>query len=379
VERFDEKTMQLLHIVAVALICSSALGQNNVDGVASSHQPEIPNQQNEMQQRTALTPKPASPPTISPNTAVVTLEGVCDHSRKRVKSGACRTVITRAQMDALIDDLVPGASPEIRGQFAINYARILAAAEVASRQDLDKAPAVAREIQTRENLARLQVLASRLYKSVEVQALAVPQAEVLRYYTAHAASYEEGDLQRLTLPKSAMTISGKPLDEAEVKAKASAFRTRAAAGESFEKLQDEAYKALEISGGPPSTKLSGIRRSTLTREQAVVFDLQPGGTSEVVEGEGSFLILKLDSKKMIPLDRVQGEIESSLKQERLEDGIRRATTNIKAEFNLNYLGTTSAPELFPLPGQSVAASRGVSSARSHSRHSLVRAIPAQPR
>ena len=50
---------------------------------------------------------------VTPDTPVVTLEGICDEPRA-TGTKVCKTVITRAQMDSLIDMVSPGALPAAR-------------------------------------------------------------------------------------------------------------------------------------------------------------------------------------------------------------------------------------------------------------------------
>src|ERR1700693_2183621 len=104
---------------------------------------------------------------VTPDTPVVTLEGVCDRPQKGAGANGCKTVVTRAEMNALINVLEPNASPVARRQFAINYARLIAASGAARRRHLEKDPAVAKQIKTQQELVRLQVLANTLYRQIE--------------------------------------------------------------------------------------------------------------------------------------------------------------------------------------------------------------------
>ncbi|HEY1262176.1 MAG TPA: peptidylprolyl isomerase [Terriglobales bacterium] len=347
--------MRIVSIAAVALIGSAALAQSAPADKAPRDQAAVVRpQEMKIAESKISSPAPAAVE-VAPDAAVVTLAGVCDHTQKTGKAEACKTVVTRAQMDALVEILVPNATQEIRAQFAVNYARMLAAAEIAERHDLEKDPSVVKEIETREKLARMQALSSHLFRSLQQQANSVPQAQVLSYYQAHAVNFEQGEVLRLTLPKSAPTGSGTPLDPSAVQARAEALRTRAAAGEDFEKLQAEAYKDLDISGKPPLTRLSLNGRGSLPPEQAKVFDLQPGGLTEVIDSHGSLVILKLVSKSLVPIEKVQQQIGSVLQRERMQDELRLAAGDVKADFNLAYLQTSTAPELFPAPGASTPA------------------------
>jgi hypothetical protein len=293
--------------------------------------------------------KPVSPTLeVAPETPVVTLEGVCDRPQVAGAKG-CKTVITRAQLDSMIELLAPETPQSARHQFAINYARLLAASEVAQRKHLEKEPAVIKELQAQLKLARMQVLASTLYRQIEEQAANVPASEIQKYYTDHQANFDEGEVLRLTIPKAAPTESGQPLDASALKATADALRARAAAGEDFDQLQQAAYKELGLEAPPSATKLNKVRRTRLAPDEAKVFDLKAGEVSEVMESPGAFVILKLDSKQSIPIETAGSEIKSILRQARLEQEIQSASKNVKAQFNLTYLEMPAAPELFVAP------------------------------
>jgi hypothetical protein len=293
--------------------------------------------------------KPVSPTLeVAPETPVVTLEGVCDRPQVAGAKG-CKTVITRAQLDSMIELLAPETPQSARRQFAINYARLLAASEVAQRHHLEKEPAVIKELQAQLKLARMQVLASTLYRQIEEQAANVPASEIQKYYSDHQANFDEGEVLRLTIPKAAATESGQPLDASAVKATADALRARAAAGEEFDQLQQAAYKELGLKALPSATKLNKVRRTRLAPDEAKVFDLKAGEVSEVMESPGAFVILKLDSKQSIPIETAGSEIKSILRQARLEQEIQSASKNVKAQFNLTYLEMPAAPELFVAP------------------------------
>lgn len=284
---------------------------------------------------------------VPPNAAVVTLEGVCDRSQKNASVKDCKTVVTRAQMDALINVLQPDASPMARRQFAINYARLIAASDIAEQRHLDINPAVVKELQVQLKLARMQVLSESLLQAIQRQTEDIPQSEIEKYYTEHQAYFDQAGLQRIYVPKSAATETGQPLDSAAVKARADELRARAAAGEEFDKLQQEAYKSLAIKATPPPTKLGLMPRSKLSPDEAKVFDLEPGDVTQVLESQDALIILKLESKQIVSIESARPEIEALLLHDRMQNGLRDATKSVKADFNLKYFESQTAPELFP--------------------------------
>jgi hypothetical protein len=311
---------------------TNLLSQGRVE--PATRQPELP-----LQDRVDLLP----------NAPVVTLDGVCDRPRKGSTGASCKTVMTRAQIESVINTLEPNAPPMFRRQFAINYSRLLAASGAAERRHLDKDPAVAKELEIQQKIVRMQVLANTLYQHIEAQAANVSTFEIEKYYADHQANFELGDVRRLSIPKPAPTTTAQTQDESAWKAKADELRARAAAGEDFDQLQRDGYKDLGINAPAPPTKLTMVRRINLRPAEGIVFDLKPGDVSSVLDSEGTFVILKLESKQSISMEAARQEIQSVLRRERRQQELRNATQSAKAQFNLKYLDVPSAPELFPPP------------------------------
>jgi len=309
--------------------------------------------------------RPGSALEVPPEASVVTVEGACDRSQAS-KTKECKTVITRAQIEDMINLLTPGASQAVRRQFVINYARVLAASEVAQDKHLEKDPEVARQLEAQLKITRMEVLAHSLYQQLAKDAENAPESEIQKYYDNHLSSFDEGEVLRLSVPRTAPTTDGRLLDESGVKAKAEELRARAAAGDDFAQLQHDAYVDLGISAIGPPTKLNRVRRSNLPPEEAKVFDLNPGEVSPVLESLGALVVLKLVSKQSVPEATLEPEIKSLLRKARMQEELDSATKTVKAQFNLTYLDMTSAPELFvpPAEAQQSASSGEVSGQRS---------------
>src|SRR6266403_232789 len=120
--------MRLVLICYAVLACAAPMIAQAKQAGVDLQNPAAPLSRRQMLMRRAQPfGKPVSTKTEVPSDApVVTLEGVCDHSQVPGKKD-CKTVITRAQMDSIIDLLAPGTPPDARPQFAIKYARLLAA------------------------------------------------------------------------------------------------------------------------------------------------------------------------------------------------------------------------------------------------------------
>lgn len=323
---------------------------------------------------TALSPQKA--PTVADlpaSTPIATLHGVCEGTtaapkapaKARVKATAktapsktCQTVITKGEMDSLMDLLIPGANAEQRHGFALNYVRMLAASSVAKEKRLDHDPAVGKELEARMAFTRMQVMASSLYKRVETLAQDVQDSEIQSYYHEQEANFVQGDVRRITLAKAA--TPGTAVDPVMLKQRAQEIRERAAKGEDFDQLQKEVMANPDAKA--PPTRIPTARRATLLPAEAVVFDLKPGEVTPVVDTQGAFEILKLASLATIPLESLRADIKTALTNGHLQLIMKDATKGVTANFDLAYLDLPKAPELFlaptlrPLPRTSPGAS-----------------------
>lgn len=322
-------------------------------------------------------PSPA-PVELPSETPVVTLKGVCDAAEKS-DSSDCKTVITRGQIDRIAARIAPGAPQASKPQFAIEYARILAAAKLAVDSKLQDNPVVARELEKKVGPARAEVLAKAFYRQVDEEAGNASNDELQQYYAAHASQFDEGEVLRLSVPISGNLRDGMRLSPAMVKTEAEALRTRAVAGFDFDQLQVQAYRDFGITLPPPLTRLTMARRSSMPEDQGSVFDLQPGEITPVIESYGKLVILKLVSKHTATFESVLPEIKPEVKRERLGQEMAKASKSVTADFNLEYLGMPNQPALFTATGDAPSLAHAAASlARPDSRRRAVPRRPAAP-
>jgi hypothetical protein len=288
-------------------------------------------------------------PDIPLSTPIITLNGICgEPGRATTKDPEeCKIVVTRGQLDALVDAIDPGASPRTRQQFAINYARLLAASQVAERKRVDQNPNVIREIQFQQKILRMQILTDALVQTVQEKAAHIPEDKVQAYYKQYHQSFAQADVSRLAIPLNAPTESGKAIDPAAAKILMEELRDRVLAGDEFEQLQARAYKTLGIKSPVPVTDISMMNRPGMTPDEAKVFEMDLGETSPVFEDQNVLVILRVRERKVVPIDQARGQIEAMLLHEETLEALRGTTEGITAEFNLKYLETQSQPDLFP--------------------------------
>ena len=306
---------------------------------------------------TSATPaaKIAAAGTVAPGTPVITIAGLCDKPAAS-KAADCRTVVTRAEFEQLVDTVAPTIAPPARKQLATQYGMALVMVHKAHEMGLDQGP----KFQELMKVARIGVLTKELSQGLQDEASHVSDQEIEAYYHNNDTAFQEIELQRIFVPHSKQVAEGKekPADDAAKKQQqesedamkklADALRARAAAGEDFDKLQDEAIAAAEMKGKPP-TKLGKVRRTSLPPDQAAIFNLKPGETSQLISTPNGYLVYKVGEKDTLPLDKVQAEISSTLRSQRMQDALQKIQQSATPELNENYFaeGPATAPQAGP--------------------------------
>ena len=285
-----------------------------------------------------LLPSPAQPPAaaanVAPSDPVLVLDNFCDQKTTTPASGPCRTTITRSEFDTLFHGIDPNASPASRGALADAYVKILVmAADGVKHGVLDDPDAKAALAFT-----RLQTLGQIRLRELQKEAQDVPAAEVEQYYNAHTPDFQEASMHRIFLPKNPPG-DAKKLSDADLAALAERTQKRAAAGEDFKKLQDDAYTEMGIKTPAPPTEAAAQRRNTLPKtQQDAVFNLKPGEVSGVISDSFGDYIYRLDSLNSAPLPSVEPEIKRTLQGERYQKELVAIYGKITATTNPDYFG-----------------------------------------
>ena len=262
----------------------------------------------------------ATPPNAAVNTTpgeggpedpVITLEDFCPDSTRQ--GGACRTAITRAQFDRLVEALQPGMPLALRLKVANAYARNLRMAAAAEERGLDRTAAFAEELR----FARLQLLSQDLDNALRAAAKHVADADLERYYEQNRSSYEQATVARIFVPPKQAGGA------ADMSRAAADLRARARNGENPDTLQMEAYAQAGIMRPAADTKIEKVRRGSLPPSHERVLDLMPGEVSEVFsDPAGAHFIYKMIAKQTPPLDSVKEEIRAVIAAQRYSDSIK---------------------------------------------------------
>jgi PPIC-type PPIASE domain len=251
-------------------------------------------------------------PDVGPDDPVITLDGFCADST--AQGDACRTLITRAQFDRLVEALQPGMPLPLRLKVANAYARNLRMSAAAKERGLDKTPAFAEELR----FARLQLLSQDLDATLRAAANHVTDADLERYYEKNRSSYEQATVARIFVPPKQAGGAADTMTRV-----AADLRARARNGEDPDTLQIEAYARAGITRPTADTKIGNVRRASLPPSHERVLDLMPGGVSEVFsDPAGAHFIYKMIAKQTLTLNAVKEEIRATIAAQRYRDSLK---------------------------------------------------------
>lgn len=276
---------------------------------------------------------------------VLTIHGVCPSYGNAPSAGTdrCATVVTRQEFDELMRLLAPGAkiTAAMRQNAAQMYAELLAFETAAGKAGI----ADSAEFQARMRLLRMRTLADSYRRSLEKQYGAPSGLEVDEYYRRESARFEEAQLRRIVLPRNNFTATNKEEFEKKAQQVAEGLRERAAAGEDMDQLQREAYTSLGFSGVPPTTAIGNLRRAGLLAEvREDVFGLKAGQVSKVEKEPYSFVIYKVEARRLLPKEMVADEISRELAKQKIENVIKSVTGAIHSDLNEKYFGSSGPPK-----------------------------------
>jgi hypothetical protein len=237
-------------------------------------------------------------------------------------------------------------------------------ADAAERAGLDKDPRLPGVMK----LVRQRALSDLYRLRLDENAHEIPPQEIETYYAKNSAAFEELTLTHISVPRQKSKASRDADFEAQAKRLAGELHERAAKGEDMEKLQLEVYQVLGLQNPfagyeargiktPPVSSLKPIRRGSLEQTtEAELFELKPGQITSVREFPTAYVIYKLESRRMIPLEEVTPEISQTL-YEQNKAKLMSPLASVQARYNERYF---SQPGGGPVsPAQSGAAQKAI--------------------
>jgi len=308
-------------------------------------------QRSSLEAQTALTPETATrgqsresgTSNVTPDKPLITIAGLCSNSADyKGQVSDCKTIITRAEFEKVINAVQPNMPTRARREFALRYADALVMANKAEEMGLDKGT----NYEEQMRLARVQVLSQDLKRVIQKEASQVSDKEIEGYYQNNSARFEKAEVERIYIPRNQQQLSAsdnrlivadrQSSQEAghTMKEEADNLRTRAVAGEEFTKLQADAYQIAGIKSAAPNTNME-IQRVSLPANQVSVMDLKPGDVSSVLADPNGYFIYKIKTKDMLTLDQAREEIKAILRSQHIQNemhGIQDSAVTLEESY-----------------------------------------------
>lgn len=271
----------------------------------------------------------------------------------------CETVITRGQFEKIAAAIRPNLTVSVKQQLASLYPRLLVMSERAEELGLDQQEPYEQMIA----FSRMQILTQGLTRKLQQDAGNISDEEVVDHYRKNPEMFEQYSLQRLVVPlrktppapkgaepkkdalgndeghtsatqqaESAQLIAS----ERELNELAQSLRTRAAAGEDFVKLQQEAFESAGVKVASATTTMGKLRRSALPANHTAIDQLKVGEVSQVVTDANGHYIYKLEAKDRLPLNEARDEIRQTLQTQRAKQEIEAIEASYSTESNDAY-------------------------------------------
>src|SRR5579863_6471500 len=119
-------------VVACLLLAGAALAQSKSSGPSLTPRPGS---------TASASPAASETSSVAPDAAVITIQGLCEKpGGSSATPSDCKTVITRAEFEKVLDAVSPNMPPAARKQFANRYVAALYFAEKAHELGLDQGP-----------------------------------------------------------------------------------------------------------------------------------------------------------------------------------------------------------------------------------------------
>ena len=280
-----------------------------------------------------------NPDNVAPDAAVVVVHGVCPDNAAPANSDACKVVITKQQFMSMLGGMSIASqlsTPSAMRGFAESYSQLLALASAGEKAGAENDP----RFQELMRIARIRALADTYRHSLEEKYGNPSQQEIEAYYKENIDKYEALKVERIIVPTANFnrTPAARAEYDKKIKDLAADIRERAARGEETQKLQDEAYKALNLPASP-RTDLGLKRHGGLPAAiEKDLFALRPGEVTKLESEPSGLNIYKLRSRDTIPVESVKGEIVRDLNKKNMEEAIKSVTGAVHPELNDQFFG-----------------------------------------
>jgi peptidyl-prolyl cis-trans isomerase C len=234
-------------------------------------------------------------------------------------------------------------------QFAEDYLRLRVLAAAGERDGLASDPKVKAQLKLlRENtIANAQI--EKMRDSIKLS-----EDETKKAYEA-----KKGELERATARHILIAFEGSPaapaegaLSDAAAKAKAEEIRAKIAGGADFAELA-KAESHDTVSGAQGGSLGEFAPGQMVPEFDQAVFSAKPGELTPVVRTQFGYHVIQVQEKATVPFEEVRGQIETELRQEKLQALVQAAQSSAKASLVEEYFAPPAAPQApapAPAPG-----------------------------
>jgi DNA-binding FrmR family transcriptional regulator len=308
-------------------------------------------------------PVPATNVELAPTDPVITIHGLCTGAAgAKAKSSDCTTVVTRQQFDAVeraLNAIGGSILPAQRRSVAEGYAATLMSYEAAKKAGVERDPRFAEVMR----LARMRAMGD-MYRELETEkARKVSPSEIQAYYKKNIDKFDELALRRVVVPRFNQANLKDEAFVAKARKVADDIHERMAKGEDLDKLQKEAFDALDVKN-PPATKMGPVRRGIYAEDQEKqLFALKPGEVTAIIEQPSTFLIFKLEGRELITVEKSKDEITRTLIKQHLEKESQASSSTVQIKYNEQYVGAPQASPWMPASQFNGAASHANGNAK----------------
>ena len=245
-----------------------------------------------------------------------------------------------------VDGFIQGLSPQVQKTLATQgrrslgdeYVLMLVLSQDALKHHLDSTPA----FQQMLALRRRQVLATTAYQEIMRQSAVTPE-EIGKYFAAHQSEFEEVRIHQVVIRKKPEGAKeGIPgLTAEEAKTRAEEIRKALSSGDDPKKVAEQFQVAnvVRVDAEP-----NAVRRGSMRAEmEKAAFELKDGQVSEVFDLPQSLVFFKVASHNARELKDVSSQIESTLRQQKINSAVDGLKKNAKVWLDDGYFAAPSQP------------------------------------
>jgi PPIC-type PPIASE domain len=310
-------------------------------------------------QQSGQTPAPAVKADLPPDTPVITINGLCaselmsgdltallNHGAATSPAGkgidpSCKTVVTLQQYLQLVAAAGGKSKPGNPPNFARQYIEKLIYATKAREAGNDKEPG----FQDKLRYAYVQNLSISTLIEMQRQAVDITDADTEKYFQEHPERFVRMHLQQISIPKRELhgdesplvPAKPNPVEQEEMHQLALKFQKEAAAGGNIDKLEAKAYKAAHNDSVPDTDLGEPVAEEVPPEFRKLIFDLQPGQVSAVVENDHEYLIYKCVDRHTVPPEE-RRKLYGWL---RMRDAKQALQDVVQTQFNPQYFQVPS--------------------------------------